>query len=92
MRRLSQPVSEDANDVLYQYDARDYKLSDLEKIRARVLAINSADDERTAGTRFVEHAMERIKNGRYVLIPPCPYGRGHGTASNARRPERPGQR
>ncbi len=86
-RRLSQPVSEDANDVLYQYSAgRDYNpLPDLEKIRARVLAINSADDERNPPElHLVEHAMARIKNGRYVLIPLGPYGRGHGTASNAK--------
>jgi homoserine O-acetyltransferase len=86
VRRLNQPVSEDANDCLYQYDAgRDYNpLPDLEKIRARVLAINSADDERNPPELgLVEQALKRIRNGRYVLIPLGPYGRGHGTASNA---------
>ena len=87
VRRLSQPVSEDANDVLFQYEAgRDYNPAlDLEKIRARVLAINSADDERNPPELgLVEQAMKRIKNGSYVLIPLGPYGRGHGTASNAK--------
>jgi homoserine O-acetyltransferase len=86
-RRLSQASAADANDVLYQMDgSRDYDPSrDLEKIRARVLAINSADDERNPPELGVmEAAMQRIQNGRYVLIPIGPETRGHGTMGNAR--------
>lgn len=86
-RRLSQARATDANDVLYQLEgSRDYDPSrDLEKIRARVLAINSADDERNPPELGVmEAAMKRIKNGRYVLIPIGPETRGHGTVGNAR--------
>jgi len=86
-RRLSQTGGADANDVLYQMDgSRDYDPSrDLEKIRARVLAINSADDERNPPELgLMEAAMKRIKNGRYVLIPVGPDTRGHGTTGNAK--------
>ena len=66
--------------------SRDYDPSrDLEEIRARVLAINSADDERNPPELGVmEAAMKRIKNGRYVLIPISPETRGHATMGNAR--------
>jgi homoserine O-acetyltransferase/O-succinyltransferase len=89
-RRLSQAAAAspaDANNVMYDMDAsRDYDPSrDLEKIRARVLAINSADDERNPPELGVmEAAMKRIKNGRYVLIPISPETRGHGTTGNAK--------
>jgi homoserine O-acetyltransferase len=86
-RRLSAQAEEDANDVLYAYDAsRDYDPSPhLENIRARVLAINSADDERNPPELGVmEAAMKRLKNGRYVLIPVSKDTRGHATTGNAR--------
>jgi homoserine O-acetyltransferase len=46
--RLAAPFTADANDVLYQWDSsRDYNASaGLERIKAAVLAINAADDER----------------------------------------------
>ena len=87
MRRIAQPGNDDANDTLYQFDAaRDYNPTPgLEKIRARVLVINSADDERNpAELGLTEQAMKRIKNGRYVLLPMGPDSRGHGTTGNAR--------
>jgi homoserine O-acetyltransferase len=86
-QRVAQARATDANDVLYQMEAsRDYDPSPgLEKIRARVLAINSADDERNPPELGVmEAAMKRIKNGRYVLIPIGPQTRGHGTVGNAK--------
>jgi homoserine O-acetyltransferase len=86
-RRLSQVGTVDANNYMYEMDAsRDYDPArDLEKIRARVLAINSADDERNPPELGVmEAAMKRIKNGRYVLIPISPETRGHGTTGNAK--------
>ncbi len=86
-RRLSQPSEEDANDTLYQYEgARDYNPSPhLEKIHARVLAINSADDERNpAELGIMEREIKRIKNAKFVLLPAGPDTRGHGTTSNAK--------
>ena len=74
----------DANDVLYAYDAsRNYDPSpDLEKITARVLAINSADDfVNPPELGLMETLMPRVKNGRYVLLPITDQTRGHGTHS-----------
>jgi homoserine O-acetyltransferase len=88
-RQLAQRAgaAADANDVLYTYEAsRDYNPSpDLEKIRARVLAVNSADDERNPPELGVmEREIQRVKNGRYVLIPAGPETRGHGTTGSAK--------
>jgi len=74
----------DANDVLYAYDAsRNYDPShDLEKITARVLAINSADDfVNPPEIGLMEQLMPRVKNGKYILLPITEQTRGHGTHS-----------
>jgi homoserine O-acetyltransferase len=76
--------SHDANDVVYAFDAsRTYDPShDLEKIRAHVLAINSADDfvnPRELG--LMESLMPRVKHGKYILLPITDQTRGHGTHS-----------
>ena len=86
-RRLSQPSEEDANDTLYQYEGgRDYDPGPhLEKIKARVLAVNSADDERNpAELGIMEREMKRVRNGKFVLIPAGLDTRGHGTTGNAK--------
>jgi homoserine O-acetyltransferase len=74
----------DANDVIYAFNAsRTYDPSpDLEKIAARVLAINSADDfVNPPELGLMEKLMPRVKNGRYVLLPITDETRGHGTHS-----------
>jgi homoserine O-acetyltransferase len=74
----------DANDFLYAFEAsREYDPSaDLEKIRAPVLAINSADDVvNPPELGLMEKLMPRVARGRYVLIPTGPQTRGHGTHS-----------
>ena len=84
---LSARVNADANDVLYTYEAsRGYNPEpDLEKIRARVLAINSADDERNPPQLgIMERDIKRVKNGRYILIPAGPQTRGHATTGSAK--------
>jgi len=80
----SRVASTDANDMLYQYNAsRDYDPStSLEKIKAAVLAINSADDVvNPPELGLMEKLMPRVKRGRYVLIPTSEKTRGHGTHS-----------
>ncbi len=82
-QRLAQKSNADANDAIYQMDSsRDYNPApQLESIRARVLVVNSADDERNpVELGIMEREMKRIKNGKYVLIPAGPETRGHGTA------------
>jgi homoserine O-acetyltransferase len=80
----SRAATNDANDMLYQFNAsREYDPSpNLEKITARVLAINSADDVvNPPELGLMEKLMPRVKHGRYVLIPTSDQTRGHGTHS-----------
>ena len=85
--RLNAPFTADANDLLYQWDAsRDYNaVQGLEKIRARLLVINSADDERNPPELGVmERELKRVSNARLYLIPASPQTSGHGTTGQAR--------
>jgi homoserine O-acetyltransferase/O-succinyltransferase len=86
-QRLAAPFSADANDVLYQWNAsRDYNPSvALEKVRAAVLAINSADDERNPPELgLLDREIKRVRNGRALLIPASEQTAGHGTTGMAR--------
>ena len=86
-QRLSAPFSGDANDHLYQWDAsRDYNpLAQLEKIKATLLAINSADDERNPPElNVMNKALARIHNARLLLIPGSEQTAGHGTTGQAK--------
>ena len=86
-QRLSAPFSGDANDVMYQWEAsRDYNpWGQLEKIKATLLAINSADDERNPPELHVMHtALARIPNARLLLIPASDQTSGHGTTGQAK--------
>jgi homoserine O-acetyltransferase/O-succinyltransferase len=74
--------SSDANDVLYQVEASyDYDPGpDLEKIRAPLLAVNSADDLiNPPELGILEREVRRVANGRAVIVPLSPETRGHGT-------------
>jgi homoserine O-acetyltransferase len=85
--RFKAPFPADANDVLYQWDSsRDYNPSPgLERIKAKLLAINSADDERNPPeVGVLDREIKRVKNGRVLLIPASDQTIGHGTTSQAR--------
>jgi homoserine O-acetyltransferase len=85
--RLALPVTADANDFIYQWEAsHDYDPSqEMEKIQATLLAINAADDERNPPeTGVTDAAIKRIKNGRILLIPASTETRGHLTTGNAK--------
>jgi len=72
----------DANNTLYGIEAvMDYDPSkDLEKIKARLLAINFTDDEANPPELHVlEPAIKRIRNAKYVLIPASHETHGHYT-------------
>jgi homoserine O-acetyltransferase len=74
----------DANDLLYQFDAsREYDPApDLEKIKAPLLAINSADDEiNPPELGVMEKEIKRVRRGRFVLLPASDETSGHGTHS-----------
>jgi len=74
--------TDDANDLLYQIEAsRDYNPGpDLEKIRAPLLAVNSADDLiNPPELGILEREIKRVPKGRAVVLPMSPETRGHGT-------------
>ena len=85
--RLQAKFAGDANDHLYQWDSsRDYNPSPkLEAIKAALMAINSADDERNPPeTGLMDREMKRVKNGRHLLIPGSEQTAGHGTTGQAK--------
>jgi homoserine O-acetyltransferase len=76
----------DANDLLYWFESSaDYDPSaDLEKIKAKVLAVNFGDDLLNPPELGVmEAAMKRLKHGRFVLVPGSDKTRGHATLAVA---------
>ena len=86
-RRLATPITADANDFIYQFDAsRGYNPAPmLDRIQAGVLAINSADDERNPPeTGLTAAAMKRIKRAQLYVIPASKDTRGHGTTAMAK--------
>jgi homoserine O-acetyltransferase len=74
----------DANDVLYAFDAsRHYNPEpELEKITAPLTAINSADDTiNPPELKILDRDIQRVRKGKYVLLPITDQTRGHGTHS-----------
>lgn len=76
----------DANDFLYAVNAsRDYDPSPgLEKIKAQVMFINSADDFiNPSELGIAEREIKKVKNGKFVLLPTSLQTFGHGTHTHA---------
>lgn len=72
----------DASDVLYAIESsRDYDPAPaLEKIKAPLVAINSADDLiNPPELGILEREIKRVKQGKAVLIPQSDQTRGHGS-------------
>ena len=85
--RLAAPGPKDANDYVYQWDSsRDFDAAPtLDQVRAPVLAINSADDERNPPeTGILDAALRRLPDAELYLIPASAETRGHGTTMLAR--------
>ena len=72
----------DANDILYQVSASwDYDPGPgLERIRAPLIAINSADDLiNPPELGILEREIKRVPRGEMVMIPSSGATRGHGS-------------
>jgi homoserine O-acetyltransferase len=82
-RKLVEQASRlDANNEIYATEAvMDYDaFKDLDKITAKLLAINSADDQlNPPELNVVEPAIKRIPGARFVLIPASEKTAGHYT-------------
>lgn len=75
----------DAGDLVYALDAsRDYNPEpNLERIRARVLAVNAEDDFiNTTDQATMEALMKRVKRGRFVLLPETAGTHGHSSGGD----------
>ncbi len=86
-KRVEALKKRDANDQLYAIESiEDYSPeTDLDKIKAKAMLINDSEDfadPPTLGT--VERALTKVKDGRYVLIPPSAETHGHFTHYYAR--------
>jgi homoserine O-acetyltransferase len=78
---------QDANDVLYQIGASwDYDPNPaLERIRAPLFAVNSADDLiNPPELQILEREIKRVKGAKYVVVPLSPDTRGHGSHTVAK--------
>jgi homoserine O-acetyltransferase len=85
--RLRQPPPGDANDFIYQWESSaDYNPAPyLNRIKAPLLLINSADDERNPPqTRTPDLALKQLPHARLLLIPESPETRGHSTTGYAK--------
>jgi homoserine O-acetyltransferase/O-succinyltransferase len=74
--------ADDATDVLYALEAsHDYDPGpNLEKIKAPLLAINSADDQiNPPELGILEQEIKRVPHGRAIVIPFSDKTRGHGS-------------
>jgi homoserine O-acetyltransferase len=73
---------QDANDLLYALDAsRDYDPAPaLGRIRAPLLAVNSADDlVNPPELKILESGIKQVPHGRAIVIPFSERTRGHGS-------------
>ena len=79
-------AASDANDLIFYFNAsRNYDPSpNLEKIKAPVLWINSADDFiNPPELGIAEKMVKRMPNARFILLPISNATRGHGTHTAA---------
>jgi homoserine O-acetyltransferase/O-succinyltransferase len=84
--RATNAKTYDANDFLYAVSAsRNYDpWADLEKIKAPVMWVNSADDFiNPPELTMAETGVQRLKKGRFILIPASLATYGHGTHTHA---------
>ena len=88
----SRAATTDADDLLYAIESsRDYDpSSQLERITAPLLAINSADDFiNPPELGIMEDAIKRVREGRYLLLPVSDATHGHSTHTWAAVWEKP---
>lgn len=76
----------DPNDTIYAFDAsRNYNPAPhLEKIKAPLVAVNSADDQvNPPELNILEEQIKKVPGGKAIVLPITDETRGHGTHSVA---------
>jgi homoserine O-acetyltransferase len=84
MLEKESPIQADANDIIYEMDASRFynPAPKLDRIRAPLVAINSADDEiNPPELGILEKEIKKVKHGRFILLPITEETRGHSTHS-----------
>jgi homoserine O-acetyltransferase len=84
MLEQESPLQADANDIIYEMEAsRSYNPGpQLDRIKAPLVAINSADDEiNPPELGILEKEIKKAKRGRFILLPTTEETRGHSTHS-----------
>ncbi|KQN54336.1 MULTISPECIES: alpha/beta fold hydrolase [unclassified Erwinia] len=84
--RLAAPVTADANDFIYLWgSSANYNAQrDLSRIKAPLLIVNSADDERNPPeTGSLTADLKKLKRAELLLIPTGKQTSGHGTMMSA---------
>ncbi|RBP57269.1 alpha/beta hydrolase family protein [Brenneria salicis ATCC 15712 = DSM 30166] len=85
--RLAAPLTSDANDFIYIWgSSANYNAEPtLRQIKAPVLVINSADDERNpVETGILDNELKKIKRAELFLISASKETSGHGTMMSAK--------
>lgn len=85
--RLAAPLTSDANDFIYIWgSSANYNAApQLTNIKAPLLVINSADDERNpVEISTLESDLKKLKQSELFLIPASKETSGHGTMMSAR--------
>jgi homoserine O-acetyltransferase len=75
----------DANDMIYAFESSRFynPAPHLTKIKAPLLAVNSADDQvNPPELGLMEKNIQLVKKGTYILLPITDLTSGHGTHSN----------
>jgi homoserine O-acetyltransferase len=86
-KKMHSTFNVDANDFLYIWESsKDYDPSGkLDRIKAKLLVINSEDDERNpVELGAINPVLAKIPHSHYYLIPSSEATSGHGTTGNAR--------
>ncbi|MEO1240733.1 MAG: alpha/beta fold hydrolase [Pseudomonadota bacterium] len=74
----------DPNDTIYAFDASRFydPAPHLQKIKAPLVAINSADDQvNPPELKILEAEIKKVRNGTAIVLPITDETRGHGTHS-----------
>jgi homoserine O-acetyltransferase len=75
----------DANDMMYAFESSRFynPAPHLSKIKAPLIAINSADDQvNPPELGLMEKEIKKVENGKFILLPITDETSGHGTHSN----------
>jgi homoserine O-acetyltransferase len=72
-------LSMDANDMIYAFESSRFynPAPHLAKIKAPLLAVNSADDQKSSELGLMEKNIQLVKKGTYILLPITDLTSGH---------------